>query len=205
MKKIIFMTILLPFLLVGCSNSDAGSTDSQTVEENTEKKETNEEDNGNDNQQNKVVENSQGTFEMVELKRDLGTYESGPLSIKINDVSLVSGTYTDETVIKNIGREDVEYVAIGTKVSTSNEDISFTREHLSLATNTGEEISSPNAFMSDGLNKGVLGENELIRVFTFFLEESDVDDINELTLHIQAPQNSDEEPLGEDIDVDITF
>ncbi|MBN8236541.1 hypothetical protein JF544_14855 [Halobacillus kuroshimensis] len=205
MKKIIFMTILLSFLIVGCSNSGSEGNDSPAVEENTEQKETNDEGNGNDDQQNKVVENSQGTFEMVDLTRDLGTYKSGPLTIQISDVSLVSGTYTDETVIQNIGKEDVEYVSIGTKISTTSEDISLTREHLSLTTSTGEEIVSPNEFMSDNLNKEVLGENELIRVFTFFLEDSSVKDIDGLTLHIQSPLNSEGEPLGEDLDVEVNF
>ncbi|MYL31267.1 hypothetical protein GLW03_15725 [Halobacillus halophilus] len=205
MKRIIFITIFLPFLIAACSNSDSSANDPQTHEETTEQRENDDKDNGNDNQQDKVVENSQGTFEMVDLERDLGTFESGPLTIQVSDVSLISGTYTDETVIQNLEKEDVEYVSIGTKISTRNEDILFTRNHLSLTTGAGEEVLSPNEFMSDDLSKDILSETDLIRVFTFFLEGSNVEEIDEVTLHIQSPLNSEGEPVGEDIVVDVTF
>ncbi|RWZ54525.1 hypothetical protein EQV77_14745 [Halobacillus fulvus] len=196
MRNFCFMILLISFVMAGCSDNNA-TTEPEPLEKEVNKEE-------DTNEEVKLVENSQGSFKRFSWKEDIGTYEIGPLTIDISDASLVSGTYTDELITSSIGREDVEYISVGTVISTSNENITFTWDHLSLTTSTGEEVS-PNDSMSDQLTQDVLSEKDLFRFFKFYLDESKVKNIQYVILHIKAPKNDEGESLGEDLDVKITF
>ncbi|MYL73121.1 hypothetical protein GLW00_20095 [Halobacillus litoralis] len=198
MKYLAF--ILLSTLLFGCSDSTTENNGSdekkQSPQEETQKE---------NNVGEEVIEDSTGSFKILESTEDVGTYQSGPLTISLSAASLVSGTFTDDLFIDNIGREDVEYLNLGTEVSTTNENIVFTLDHLSLTTSTGEEIKSPNDFMSDGLNEKVLREKEMPRFFVFMFDKSKAKEIDYVTLHVKSPVNDSGEKLGEDLDIEIPF
>ncbi|MYL39226.1 hypothetical protein [Halobacillus litoralis] len=189
--------VLFTILFISACSSESTPEKADEPEEKVE-----EESSSNDEKEPEIVETDRGNFEMVSTAEDIGTYETGPVTLDFAAASLVTGTYTDDLFIDLIGREDVEYLNLGMDLAVSNKDIIFTWDHFRVETGTGEMVD-PDEKMSDGLVERIFREEGVSRLFTFFFDETNVKDIEELTLYVKAPTDQTGNPLGDDLEIDL--
>ncbi|MYL39838.1 hypothetical protein [Halobacillus litoralis] len=199
MNKILsfFFTISI-ITLVACSEEGKQVEEEQSQQEKTseEGEKTEEQDTGTPG----------GEFQSVAHKEDIDTVEVGPLTLTIVSSNLVTGTVTDPFILDKIGEENIDYINIGMEISTTDEDINFSSDHLKLTTDTGESFESPHDFMSDKVEMQYIKEDfTRSRMIVYLFDNSKVEDIKSANLLIKAPTDQDGQPLGEDANVEIDF
>lgn len=202
MKKFLLLPLLVPFLLLSACNNDSSTNGNDKTNQQEEKNNKTKEESSKHEAED---EYSYGDFEVVKAAKDIGSYKSGPISLRIEEAHLVSGTFADEYYIDHFGEKDAEYIQIAMVISTENKDINFNSKHLTLTTETGEKIDSPSDFMGTKVETQYLSKNDLTRILFYFFEESEVKDIDTVNLHVKAPTDNNGETLGEDIDIEMHF
>jgi hypothetical protein len=158
------------------------------------------ENNGDDSSDS---ESDYGDFEKVKYAQDIGSFQSGPISLELREVMTVSGSFNDQYYIDQIGKKDVEYIQIGMMISMSEENINFDSHHFTLTTDTDEELDDPNESFGTKIEPKYLSKDGTFRIMFYFLEDSKAEDIDEITMHVKAPTDSEGNPLGDDIKANI--
>ncbi|QAS54850.1 hypothetical protein [Halobacillus litoralis] len=202
MKKILLLSLLVPFLLLSACNGDS------SVKGNDETNNKTEEDkpkNDTDTSKSSVDEYKYGEFDVAKVAKNIGSYKTGPISLTVEEAQLVSGTFEDEYYTDHFGKKDVQYLQLAMVMSTDDQNINFNSKHLTLTTNTGEKIGSPSDFMGTKVDPQYLSKDGTTRILFYFFEDSDVKDIHTIDLHLKSPTNKKGEPLGEDIDIKMNF
>ncbi|MFD1851946.1 hypothetical protein [Oceanobacillus bengalensis] len=149
-----------------------------------------------------------GTFYRHSKVDEVGTYHSGPLAITIESAEIVSGSFRDDYDIYGITSSDkinTVILQIGFKLDNVDEDVSFTEENMHLVTDSGEEIQQPHELISSAINIPVINNNDNVRQVGFKIEESDIENMKKVDFIVEAPINDKEEPLGEDLEIELEF
>ncbi|MFD1851944.1 hypothetical protein [Oceanobacillus bengalensis] len=209
MNKLL-LSLLVPAILIlgACNGEDQNEkAGSSHQEDNSRQGVTESKEQNNENHfDQKETETFGGEFRAVAHKEDIGEVEIGPLTINIVVSNLVTGTITDPFILDNIGKENIDYINIGIEISTTNEDINFSSEHLKLTTNTGESFESPHDYLSDKVEMQYIKEAYTrSRMICYLFEDSKVEDVESANLIIKAPTDKDGQPLGEDANIKIEF
>lgn len=209
MNKFLLLVVVLSLILLG-----GCSTDEQKEEVNPSQDENNsEKSNAHNNEQS--AENSReqteadtygGDFNVVAHKEDIDKVKVGPLTITIVVSNLVTGTITDSFALKEVGKENIDYINIGMKIDTTDEDINFSSEHLKLSTNTGERFETPHEYLSDQVEMQYIKEiYTRTRMISYLFDDSKVEEVESAVLLIKAPTDENGQPLGEDAKINIDF
>ena len=201
---ITFLIFSVFFILNGCNNKTKEEESSQEVNKPSLIKE------------HQFDLDSIGTFYRYNKVEDIGTYETGPITMTVELAETVKGSITKDfrSDDKN-AYESMEIINFQVRFELNKEvydDITFSNEkNIHLSTDTGEVIQQPFQFMSSVVNMSLLKNNQEynngshLRQFTFRLKESTAQDIEKATLIIDSPVNSSGEPLGEDLEVEVDF
>ncbi|MBN8235776.1 hypothetical protein JF544_10985 [Halobacillus kuroshimensis] len=223
MNRSLFILFVSVFLMAlsACgteesSGSDTTADDASSTEEteqgtDTESKETDapetmtaEENENKDAKVGDTVTSEAGEQTMVSRTDDVGTFESGPISLTIEKVNGVSGTLKGEAAAL-MDKEEIEYIQVDMKTSNSSEDhITFYASQAVMTTNTGEQLE-PDMLMSDHIDGEYLGQVNKEGTSFYFLKNSKAEDVESITLYYSAALNENFEDIGEEIEVDVNL
>lgn len=189
MKYYPLLTLLLFSFIVGCSNSAIENTD--------------------DRESGNWLGwwGRLGEFYIVDRTENIGTYQTGPLTINIEAAQLVKGNFLKSE--NELSPEEHYFInLIGTYNLDINEEqsneIAFNNSFLGVETDQGEHATvSENP--SSVMESFTILDNELPYSTAFELEETAIEEVNRFTLFIQSPMDSNEEPLDDDLEIEINF
>ncbi len=147
---------------------------------------------------------------------DIGTYETGPITITVEFAETVKGSITKDFRSGNKDTyKSMEIINFQVRFELNKEvddDSTFNNEeNIHLSTDTGEVIQQPFQFLSSVVNMSILKNTQeynngsYLRQFTFRLKESTAQDIKKATLIIDSPVDGSGEPLGEHLEIEVDF
>ncbi|WP_390216819.1 hypothetical protein [Halobacillus campisalis] len=217
---------MLIFILAACGSDDAGPDgESESEGSNTETEETEDEGSNEDTEASEgeeetgeemsaeenestdasvgdTVSSDAGEMTLVSRTDDVGTFESGPITMDITKVNGVSGELSQE-MQDYMEMEQVEYIQVDMEVSNSSEeDIIFYASQATMITDTGEQLES-DMMLSDHIDGEFLGEVNKQGSSFYILENSKAEDVNSVTLRYDPASNSDYEDLGEELEIEV--
>lgn len=219
MKKkrclLIFIFLLLFSLpLVGCNNvSENQKTEKEDKEEEEKDKEENKkEDKKEDITQKELyeeeaevgetIETEAGVFTLKAVNRDIETIDVEAAIVNINHIKATSGNLIGESK-KLIGSEEVEYISMNIKVeNTSGKDIHYYVGQTQIVTDTGEQID-PNVIMSDHIEGEIRAGVTQTGNLVYIMESSKADEVSEVRIIINGPQNENYNEIGDEIDITV--
>lgn len=185
--------------------------DNEAMEEVNEELDANEEEavdeiaeDGWETQVGETVENEGGIFILRSRQDDIDTVETGPVVMEIPQVNASSGELSPD-LAEMMETEDLEYIQMDVEVeNTSDEDITFYVNQVTVSTNTGEQLEA-DFWMSDYIDSEMMAGTSHSGSFFFILENSNAEDIESIRAVWSAPINEDWDELGEEVDIDIEF
>ncbi|WP_010651709.1 hypothetical protein [Oceanobacillus massiliensis] len=137
---------------------------------------------------------------------DVGTYQSGPLTITIESAEVTSGNFSDDYNTYGItSNDEIKTVnfQVRFKLDEKEKNVFFTEENMHLVTNTGEKVEKPHELISSAINVPIINNNNNVRQVAFKIEETDIENLKEVQLNIDAPINDKGEPLGDNLEIEI--
>ncbi|SDC60760.1 hypothetical protein SAMN05421734_11316 [Pelagirhabdus alkalitolerans] len=152
-----------------------------------------------------IEESEHGTFSTYYHETNMGTFETGPIIIDVEEMYLVQSDLETESTQVISSEESQDYITFLLSVSSEvseGENIEFSPDHLTLSTNTGEHFESPHDTLSDTVDIQYIGSNTVRRI-AYILEDSKASEIDNVHFKIKAPTNEDNEKIGEDIELNI--
>ncbi|KGX85043.1 hypothetical protein [Pontibacillus litoralis] len=216
MKKLLFLFLAMVFavVLTACGNDDSSSenkddakaADESSNEDATKEKDsekmTTEENESKEASVGDVVTNEGGEMTLVSRTDDVGTFESGPIKLTINKANGVSGKLKGDLAAM-METEEIEYIQVDMKVeNNSEENIEFYASQAVMTTNTGEQLE-PDMLMSDHIDGEYIGAVNKEGSSYYILKNSKAEDVESIRLIFSAPQDTDWENVGEEIDIEI--
>ncbi|MCT1579062.1 hypothetical protein M3E13_16050 [Oceanobacillus kimchii] len=199
-KILIIIIVTLLLLIVGC-NANEGSGDNEK---------------GTLIKDHEMGLDNFGDFYSYNKIENMGTYETGPISVDIESVETIKGSITEG--IKSAGEEeyqDMELISFLLRfdlIEQIDENLKFTsKENIHLVTDSGEEIQQPHSLLSSVVGIDIMKTNHeaeespFLRNFIFEVEESTAQEIEEAILIIDAPVDSEGNPVGKDLEIEIDF
>ncbi|AVQ98040.1 hypothetical protein OBCHQ24_02965 [Oceanobacillus iheyensis] len=161
---------------------------------------------------------SLGEFYRHNKVEDLGTFETGPLSITVEVVETVNGSittdlrYDDKDEKKNYKSMELISFQLLIELNEGIEDgVTFNEEFIHLLTDSGEMIEQPYESMTSFVTMSLLKYSQKhnvesrTRQFPFLLKESTAEEIEEATLIIDPPVDRNGETLGQEIEIEVDF
>lgn len=181
--------------------ADESSNEDATKEKDSEKM-TTEENESKEASVGDVVTNEGGEMTLVSRTDDVGTFESGPIKLTINKANGVSGKLKGDLAAM-METEEIEYIQVDMKVeNNSEENIEFYASQAVMTTNTGEQLE-PDMLMSDHIDGEYIGAVNKEGSSYYILKNSKAEDVESIRLIFSAPQDTDWENVGEEIDIEI--
>jgi hypothetical protein len=201
MKRcVVYLTVLLALVISSsCSNdtlNKSQNNDGTEVIEKTDTKSTQAE-------RESGISFSLGDFESIKVKKDIGSFESGPISFSVESVSVYRGKLDPIYTQGVLPEDEIELVTFILYISSENQDIVFDEEHFELTTDSGEVFNEPNGSLSSAVYPLVLSSKERYTNVTYLLEKSKGEDIKRVKFRVKAPMDKSGQPLGENINIDI--
>ncbi|RCW77306.1 hypothetical protein [Saliterribacillus persicus] len=208
MKYSLYICLSISLLIVSaCSvNSDKNEQNSAN-EDGDSPVEKNQTTNDQENNDDSIF--SMGEFETLKGKNDVGTYETGPISIMIKSVAVKRGEINKDFLNGRLPEGKIEFIEVHMTVTSEKENINFTEDNFQLTTDSGEEFHKPEGLMSTALNINFAyidsdtGAGDYYVTVSYILEESMTESLEEVNFHVKAPTDQNDNSLGEDIDIDI--
>ncbi|WP_093881572.1 hypothetical protein [Terribacillus saccharophilus] len=208
----ILFTAMLVFVLAACgsdntSKEDEGKSSEEDTTANTEstEKEAESAEEASDDGETAVgetVSNEGGDHLLVSRTDDVGTFESGPIKMDISKVNGVSSKLKGE-LATYMDADELEYIQVDIQVESSSEDnISFYPSQATLVTDTGEQLE-PDMMMSEHIDGEFLGKVKKEGINYYILQNSKASDVKHVKLVFSSPTDSNFEPIGEDITVEV--
>ncbi|RKD69616.1 hypothetical protein ATL39_3040 [Sinobaca qinghaiensis] len=183
MKILLIPILCLTFISAACSSAEHGRLEPLEVEE-----------------------TEFGTISTYYQEEDITDIETGPISIEVAKIIVSSADVEKEEAQVLTSDEESEQVAFMLFVSTKDENILFSPDHLTLETSKGEIIQKPDDYLSDTVDIQYLEEREVPRRITYPVQESEAAELNEVSLNIKAPTDLEGNALDEDttLTIDLT-
>ncbi|MFS0560087.1 hypothetical protein AB1K91_05055 [Terribacillus sp. 179-K 1B1 HS] len=215
MKKIlgIMFAAMLIFVLAACgsdntSKEEEGKTSEEettaSAESNKEEAESAEEEATTEGGTSigETVSNDGGDHKLVSLAEDVGTFESGPMTLNITKVNGVSSTLKGD-LADLMETDNLEYIQVDMNVeSSSDENLSFYPSQATLVTDTGEQLE-PDMIMSEHIDGEFMGKVKKEGINYYMLEQSKAADVKHVKLVVDGATDSNFEKVGEDITVEV--
>lgn len=149
-----------------------------------------------------TVSNEGGDHELVSLAEDVGTFESGPMTLNITKVNGVSSKLKGQLATM-MDTEELEYIQVDMNAeSSSDETVSFYPSQATLVTDTGEQLE-PDMMMSEHMDGEFMGKVKKEGINYYILEQSKAADVKHVKLVITGATDSNFEKVGEDITVEV--
>lgn len=225
-KKALILALSLA-MLTGCGNKtdETKSTESNNASVTSTEKETKKDENksnekeeskaqeevktDNDSFANpknigKTISNEQLDYEIKKAGLTENEFSTGPFKIKITGVS--AGTMTPKTEEMKSYLEDKDNTeAIILYASVENTEDSKANLYLNqsqITTDTQEQLE-PDLFLSEG-NGEFLGAVKQDMSMVYY-PQTDVEEIKEVVMYVNAPSNESFEPIGDELTITIKF
>lgn len=190
MRRKTLLTIVMAAMLslTACgtetnTTTEEAATNSQETAKTTEEKNTEEktEEKSTEEESAEVVEENGMRKEPVVTKKGLNkTGETGPLKYTIEDMQISKLT------------------------ATSDDTVNFFLGQATLTSNTKEQVES-DMFLSEYIDGEFIGNVIHSGNLVYILKNSSAEDITQVSLHIDAPSNSNYETIGEEVSIDLTI
>ncbi|CVI72391.1 hypothetical protein NDGK_02548 [Clostridiales bacterium CHKCI001] len=181
-------------------------TEKTTEETSSEEKSTEKE---STEESGEVVEENGMRKEPVVTKKGLNkTGETGPLKYTIEDIQISKLTATTDEAATLLGIEKDKEVAIvvinASAENTSDDTVNFFLGQATLTSNTKEQVES-DMFLSEYIDGEFIGNVIHSGNLVYILKNSSAEDITQVSLHIDAPSNSNYETIGEEVSIDLAI
>ncbi|WP_188208095.1 DUF4352 domain-containing protein [Alkalibacillus aidingensis] len=178
-------------------NGDDAGPDDEGAEEGEELAEEAEEAQPGD-----TIENEAGTFTLHRKTEEAHTFETGPITLTIEQVATASGELQGD-MAEFMETDQLEYVQVDIHVeNTSDDDITFYSSQGTMATSTGEQLD-PDMWLSDHIEGDMMANTQSSGTFFYVLENSSAEDVENVRLVFSAPHDEDWEDVGEKVDMEI--
>ncbi|MFJ6415059.1 hypothetical protein ACIQLG_19960 [Terribacillus saccharophilus] len=149
-----------------------------------------------------TVSNEGGDHTLVSLAEDVGTFESGPMTLNITKVNGVSSKLKGQLATM-MDTEELEYIQVDMNAeSSSDENVSFYPSQATLVTDTGEQLE-PDMMMSEHMDGEFMGKVKKEGINHYILQNSKAADVKHVKLVITGATDSNFEKVGEDITVEV--
>lgn len=187
----IFSALLLVIGLIACSDGDSADENSTSNNEST--------DENVDSEDEDIQESEIGTMTIKYKDKELNeSAVSGPIELSVDALQVGELEVDEDYQDMFDGKEKVTVITFSMLVENSTDDtISIYPDQGIITTNTGEQIDA-DLFLSDSVGGEFIGmvkkDGEV-----FFMSDSDVEDIKEINLMIDAAHDEDYENVGDDI------
>ena len=213
MRRKTLLTIVMAAMLslAACgtetNTTEEAATNSQETAKTTEEKTT--EEKSTEEESAEVVEENGMRKEPVVTKKGLNkTGETGPLKYTIEDMQISKLTATTDEAATLLGIEKDKEVAIvvinASAENTSDDTVNFFLGQATLTSNTKEQVES-DMFLSEYIDGEFIGNVIHSGNLVYILKNSSAEDITQVSLHIDAPSNSNYETIGEEVSIDLTI
>ena len=213
MRRKTLLTIVMAAMLslAACgtetNTTEEAATNSQETAKTTEEKTT--EEKSTEEESAEVVEENGMRKEPVVTKKGLNkTGETGPLKYTIEDIQISKLTATTDEAATLLGIEKDKEVAIvvinASAENTSDDTVNFFLGQATLTSNTKEQVES-DMFLSEYIDGEFIGNVIHSGNLVYILKNSSAEDITQVSLHIDAPSNSNYETIGEEVSIDLTI
>lgn len=153
----------------------------------------------------KTFKNEGMEFKVLKTGYVENEFTTGPIKVKIGGVSIGEMTITDETALAFLGEdyENKPTIVIDAVVeNTEDKKMNFYIDQSSITTNTKEQVES-NLLLSGG--EGEFLGNVEKEIPIFFNPETDINEINEIKMYIDKPNDENFSSVGEDLVITIKF
>lgn len=179
------------------------SSDSEDSEGETMSKEENE---NQEAQAGDTVESDAGSFNMVKRTDDIGTVETGPLAATFESAKVIDGELTEEYQdILETDSENLTYIQLDMSVeNTQEEPVNFYPSQATITTNSGEQLD-PDGFLGEHISGEFLDAVTQEGYNVYVLENSEAEEIEEITVRMSAPTDEDFNEVGDSVEQTITF
>jgi hypothetical protein len=149
-----------------------------------------------------TVSNEGGDHTLVSLAEDVGTFESGPMTLNITKVNGVSSKIKGDLATM-METEELEYIQVDMSAeSSSEENVDFYPSQAILVTDTGEQLE-PDMIMSEHIDGEFLGKVKKEGTNYYILQNSKAADVKHVKLVVDGATDSNFEPIGEEITVEV--
>ncbi|MFS0751729.1 hypothetical protein [Oceanobacillus sp. 1P07AA] len=192
-----FLSLLL-VMLTGCSNNESASLIKD----------------------HKFGLHAQGEFYRFNKAEQIGIYSTGPITIEFETAETIKGSMgTKVSYYDKEEYKDMELLGVHLKFEVNDEEVDLDKlnfsndENIHLITDTGEVIDRPDQSLSSIIDIAILKNAQIqvadfepqLRMFIFQLEKSTAEEIEEATLIIDAPVDSEGNTVGEALEIEIDF
>lgn len=211
-KKTLLTITMATMLLLAACGTETTNTKENTTQEDTQKEteeKTTEEETTKETEKGKIVEENGMRKEPVYTEKDLNiTGKTGPMEYKIEGIQVSKLTATTDSAATLLGIEkdkEVAVVAINASAeNTSNDTMSFYLGQATLTTNTKEQVES-DMLMSEYIEGEYIGNVIQSGSLVYILKNSKAEEVKQVTLHIDAPSNSNYDTVGEPVEIELTL
>jgi hypothetical protein len=213
LKKLlgILFAAMLVFVLAACGSDDTSKEEegNKSEEATTASNESSEKEAETDEEATtdggttigETVSNDGGDHTLVSLNEDVGTFESGPMTLNITKINGVSSDLKGD-LADVMETDHIEYIQVDMNVeSSSEEDVSFYPSQATLVTDTGEQLE-PDMFMNEHIDGEFMGKVKKQGINYYMLENSKAADVKHVKLVFSGPTDANINSLGEDITVE---
>lgn len=201
-KKIIAMMLscLLAIFFTACGGSEEQTTEQAT--ETTEEESTEAEESAGE-----VQEQDGLRKEPVYTNEELGiSGETGTFKYSVDGIQVSKLTATTDESAEMLGIEkdkEIALVVVDVSAENTSEDTSyFYIGQATLTSNTKEQVES-DMFLSDYIDGEFIGNVINSGSLMYLLQNSSADDITNVSLHIDAPSDSNFNTTGDEVPIDI--
>ncbi|WP_200411708.1 hypothetical protein [Virgibacillus salexigens] len=211
MKNLLYICLSISLLILSaCGDNSEENEQNMEMQDNDSKVEqdqtTSDQDNKGSNDDGMF---SMGEFKTLKGKNDVGTYETGPISLTIKSVAVKRGELNENYPNDRLPEGEIEFIEILMTMTSEKDNINFTEDNFQLTTNSGENFSKPEGLMSTALNidfaysGSETGPEDYYVTVAYILEQSKAESLEEVNFHVKAPTDQSGNSLDKDINVDI--
>ncbi|GGP11471.1 hypothetical protein [Oceanobacillus neutriphilus] len=158
----------------------------------------------------------QGEFYRYNKVEDIGTYETGSITIEVETAETIKGSMDEDIASYDTDEyKDMEIISVQLKFGLNEEiedNLSFSNnENIHLVTDTDEMVNQPDQSLSSVIDMSTLKNARQFnaapysRYFMFQLEDSTAQEIKQAILLIDAPIDSKGNAAGEPLEIEIDF
>ncbi|KIL79542.1 hypothetical protein [Bacillus badius] len=199
---LLVISLLFSIVLVACNSEKP----KKEVEEPaaSESSTSKEEDTVNTSDDGKTITNETGTYTLIKKVDGNETATSGPFTVTIPQVTVVTAELTDETAA-SYGSKNFPYIQVDMDISheTENTD-TILGSFVKLVTNTGEQLD-PDIVMSDIIDGEFYGKVNKSGSYAYVLKNSQPEDIEWVRVIIDSPLDSSHQEIGKPFDIRVNF
>lgn len=159
---------------------------------------------------------NQGEFYRYNKIENIGTYETGPITIEVEMAETIKGSMGEDIPSYDTDEyKDMEIINVQLKFSLNEEiedNLGFSNnENMYIVTDTDEMINRPDQSLSSMIDMPTLENAQqfntvpYLRYFMFQLKDSTAQEIKKANLLIDAPVDSKGNAAGEPLEIEIDF